>query len=70
MLFFKKNRIRVPDYLKERINEILTGDGTFILEGFFDEVQEMLSGLGLERADAPSNRDYFINHFINKLAHH
>jgi hypothetical protein len=67
MLFFKKNRIRVPDYLEERINEILTDDGTFILEGFFDEVQEMLSELGLELADAPPNRDHFINHFIGTL---
>ena len=41
MLFFK-NSIKVPHYVEERIQEILSDKGTFTLEGFFDEYQEMV----------------------------
>jgi len=74
-MFFKKNRIKVPDYLEERVKEILTDDGVFRLEGFFDEYQGMLSASRGDETTGESgngivtspDRDLFINRFIGTM---
>jgi len=74
MKFFK-NRVKVPHYLEERIKEILTDEGIFRLEGFFEEYQEMILGFsngqsakesGVQAFTLP-DRDLFINRFIGTL---
>ena len=74
MKFFK-NSVKVPHYLEERLKEILSDKGTFTLEGFFDEYQEMIlaSGSGEtakqngEQAVTLPDRNLFLNRFIGTL---
>ena len=74
MKFFK-NRVKVPHYLEERIKEILTDEGVFRLEGFFEEYQEMILGFSNGQSAKESGglaftlpgRDLFINRFIGTL---
>ena len=74
MLFFK-NSVKVPHYIEERIKEILTDEGTFTLEGFFDEYQEMILASGNGeiakegggQAVTLPDRDLFLNRFIGTL---
>jgi hypothetical protein len=74
-MFFKKNRVKVPEYIEDRVEEILNGEGVFKLESFFDEYQEILltsggggpAGEGGEWTDTPLDRDLFINRFIGVL---
>lgn len=82
-MFFRKllmsfrNRIKVPDYLEERVKEILTDEGVFKLEGFYDEYYTILSNSTSskhlpptetrEQADPPAGRDLFIDHLIGTM---
>jgi hypothetical protein len=82
-MFFRKllmsfrNRIKVPDYLEERVKEILTDEGIFKLEGFYDEYYTILSNIPFsehlpptetrEQADPPADRDLFIDRFIGTM---
>jgi len=72
---FFKNLIKIPVYLEQRVKEMLTEDGIFRLENFFDEYQEMVSASGGDEASSesekaaytPPDRELFINRFIGTL---
>ncbi len=82
-MFFRKllmsfrNRIKVPDYLEERIKEILTDEGIFKFEGFFDEYHKILSNITSSehmpstatnnQADTLAGRDFFTDRFIGTM---
>jgi hypothetical protein len=74
-MFFKKSRVKVPEYLEERVKEILTDGGIFRFGSFFDEFQGMLlastsnetAGETVEGTVTPPNRDLFINLFIGTV---
>lgn len=82
-MFFRKllksfrNRIKVPDYLEERVKEILTDEGIFRLGGFYDEYHKILSNITpsehvpstetREQAVTPANRDLFTDHLIGTI---
>jgi len=71
---FFKNRVMVTDYLEERMLEMLTDEGIFKKEGFFEEYHTILSNFtSSERVPPtetngptviPADRDLFINRFI------
>jgi len=70
-MFFRK-RVRVKDFLERRIGDLFDDDGTFTLDGFFQEYQDMLAVPGnaqaLSKRDVsgiPSaDHDLFTNHLI------
>ena len=66
-MFFKK-RVKVLEFIVERVKEFLTEGGTFTLESFFDEYQKILTFCGIEEETiALLDRDLFINRFIGTL---
>jgi hypothetical protein len=73
-MFFKK-RVKVLEFIVERVKEFLTEGGTFTLESFFDEYQKILtfSGIDEEAGEREEetitllDRDLFINRFIGTL---
>jgi hypothetical protein len=76
-MFFKKNRVKVPDYLEERVKEILIDNGAFRIEGFFDEYHTLLSNMAPSQHVSPMtagglavtqvDRDLFNNRFIGTM---
>jgi hypothetical protein len=70
-----ENRVKVPQYIEDRVNEVMTDEGIFILEGFFDEYAGMISTSGIdettrvngEQASTLPDRDLFINRFIGTM---
>jgi hypothetical protein len=73
-MFFKK-RVKVLEFIVERVKEFLTEGGTFTLESFFDEYQKILTFFGIEEEAGEReeetitllDRDLFINRFIGTL---
>lgn len=73
-MFFKK-RVKVLEFIVERVKEFLTEGGTFTLESFFDEYQKILTFSGIEEEAGEReeetitllDRDLFINRFIGTL---
>ena len=72
---FLRKRITVSQFLERRVTELMTVDGIFTLEGFYDEYSRILSDTGVgpdteeaEEGTHPSvDRDLFINRFIGTL---
>jgi hypothetical protein len=73
-MFFRK-RMKVREFVESLCGQLLTEDGIFLHEAFFDEFSTMLSESGCGHAsegneggtNPSSDRDLFINHFIGTL---
>jgi hypothetical protein len=73
-MFFRK-RIKVSEFVESLCSQLLTGDGIFLHEAFFDEFSTMVSEGGYGRTPGENDgdtgpsadRDLFINYFIGTL---
>jgi len=70
-MFFRK-RMKVPEFVECLCSQLLTEDGIFLHEAFFDEYSSLLTESGFGHAlegnergtDPSSSRNLFINHLI------
>lgn len=73
-MFFRK-RTRVSEFLDGRVSDLLTGDGVFTLESFFEEYLKLYSESGLEGSSVNGEgkinlvieKDLFTSLFIGTL---
>jgi len=76
LTFFRKHK-KVPEYLEERVKDILTDEGVFKLESFYDEYRNILSNITpselipptetSEQAVTLADRNLFTDHLIGTM---
>jgi len=66
-MFFRK-RMKVSQFLDTLCHQLVTGEGTFVHEDFYEEFNRMLVEAGKDQWTVPSSdHDLFINRFIGTL---